>query len=56
MRTATLLCLTLLTVVISPLMGSQHSPLQRLALGLLVSLTLALSAYLFAAILRPERF
>ncbi len=56
MQIATLLCLSLLTVVISPFMGSEHTTLQRLALGLLVSLTLALSAYLFTAILRPERF
>ena len=44
------------TVGLAPLVGGGQPPLQSHALALLLSLTLALSGYLFAVIARPERF
>jgi len=44
------------TVLIAPLLPGQDPPLQRHALALLISLTVALSGYLFTAMVRPERF
>ncbi len=50
------LLLTAGTVLLAPLFRGQQPPLQSHALALLISVTLALSAYLFTAMVRPERF
>lgn len=44
------------TVLLAPCFRGQHPPLQSHALALLLSVTLALSAYLFTAMVRPEKF
>lgn len=44
------------TVAMAPLFRAQQPPLQSHTLALLLSGTVALSAYLFAVIVRPEKF
>lgn len=50
------LLITAGTLLLAPRVGAQQPPLQSHALALLLCLTLALSGYLFAVIVRPERF
>ena len=44
------------TVAASALLRSFHPPLQTFALSLLLSGTVALSIYLFAVMIQPEKF
>ncbi|KAF0653252.1 MULTISPECIES: potassium-transporting ATPase subunit F [Cyanophyceae] len=44
------------TVLLAPLQRGRLDSLQSHALALLISVTLALSAYLFTAMVRPEKF
>jgi len=44
------------TIALAPLFRSGQPPLQSHALALLLTVTLALSGYLFAVIVRPEKF
>ena len=44
------------TVVLAPLFQGYQPPPQSHALALLLSATAALSAYLFAVIVQPEKF
>ena len=44
------------TLVLAPLVQGRQPPPQRHALAFLLSGTAALSAYLFAVIIDPERF
>lgn len=50
------LLLTVSTLLLAPLFRSAQPPLQSHALALLLSGTVALSAYLFAVIVQPEKF
>jgi K+-transporting ATPase KdpF subunit len=43
-------------IVLAPLFRGSQPPLQSHALALLLSGTLALAGYLFAVIVRPEKF
>lgn len=44
------------TVLLAPLQRGRLDALQSHAMALLISVTLALSAYLFTAMVRPEKF
>jgi hypothetical protein len=44
------------TVLVAPWFRGQQPALQSHALALLISVTLALSAYLVTAMVRPEKF
>lgn len=44
------------TVLLAPLLPAPLTFLQSRALALLISITVALSGYLFTAMIRPERF
>ena len=50
------LLLTAGTVLLAPLFRAQQTPLQSHAMALLITLTLALSGYLFTAMIQPEKF
>lgn len=50
------LLLAVSTIVLAPLFQPRQPPLQSHALALLLSGTGALSAYLFAVIVSPEKF
>lgn len=51
-----LLAITLAGVLLAPWMGAGLTPLQRGALAVLLSGSIALGSYLLLVILHPERF